>query len=203
MGSSQAHPQLDEQIREAVEGGDLDRATTVALESYGPEILGWLVHRLRSEVAGTDAFALFTEDLWRGWETFAWRCSVRAWSYVLARNAGNKVANKIAAARRREVRLSGPIELAAAQVRTATLPHLRTTVKDQFRQLREKLSEEDQLILVLRIDKRLPWTDVAHIILDDPAAGDDAIKRESARLRKRLQIIKDRLRALGEEAGVL
>lgn len=200
MESAQA---LDTQIRDAVDGGDADGATTLALATYGPEILGWLVYRLRDETAGADAFAQFAEDLWRGWETFAWRCSVRAWSYVLARNAGNKVASSRGARRRRELHLSERVEQATQQVRSTTLPHLRTTVKDQFRKLREKLSEEDQLILVLRIDKKLPWNDVAHVILDDPAAGDDAIKRESARLRKRLQMIKDRLRTLGEEAGVL
>lgn len=196
-------PTVDDPIRAAVEGGDADEATTLALEAYGPEILGWLVHRLRSEVTGADAFAMFCEDLWRGWDTFAWRCSARAWCYVLARNAGNKIANRRAAERRREVHLSHEIERAAEKVRTTTLPHLRTTIKDRFRQLREKLSDEDQLILVLRIDKQLPWNDVAHVILDDPGAGDEAVKRESARLRKRLQMIKGRLRELGEEAGLL
>ena len=80
---------------------------------------------------------------------------------------------------------------------------MRTTIKDQFRLLREKLSEEDQLILVLRVDRRLPWTEVARVVLGELEASDEDVKRESARLRKRLQMIKGNLRTLGKDAGLL
>jgi RNA polymerase sigma-70 factor (ECF subfamily) len=196
----------DESVRSACDAGDFDTATSIALRSYGPEILGWLVHRLRSETDGADAFAQFAEDLWKGWSTFQWRCSVRGWSYILARNAANRTASVAGRERRRAVAFSegSPLHQVALDVRTSTLPHLRTTVKDQFRQLREKLSEEDQMILVLRVDKQMPWTDIAHVFLGGAEIPDDKqISRESARLRKRLQKIKSKLRSLGEESGLL
>jgi RNA polymerase sigma-70 factor (ECF subfamily) len=197
----------EDSIRSASDAGDFETATSVALRAYGPEILGWLVHRLRSETDGADAFALFAEDLWKSWAGFQWRCSVRGWCYILARNAGNRAASSAGRDRRRQVAFSegSPLHQVAMEVRTSTLPHLRTTVKDQFRELREKLSEEDQMILVLRVDKQMAWTDIAHVFLggSDEIPGDAAVTRESARLRKRLQKIKDKLRSLGEEAGLL
>lgn len=197
------HKRVDEEVRAACDGGDPEQATIIALRAYGSEIHGWLVDRLRSETHGADAFSLFTEDLWRGWKTFAWRCSVRGWSYVLARNAGNRVAQRAAMRRQRNTTYSSSIERIEAEIRKTTLKHLRTTVKDEFRKLREELSEEDQLVLVLRVDRRLPWSDVARVILDDAGADDERVTRESARLRKRLQIIKQRLRDMGREAGLL
>ena len=194
--------ELDQRIQNACSKDDYETATALALEAYGAEIHGWLVDRLRSETYGGDAFAVFTEDLWRGWDKFAWRCSVRGWSYVLARNAGNRTAKR-AVARKQETTYSSNIERLSRDIRTATRPHMRTTIKDQFRLLREKLSEEDQLILVLRVDRRLPWTEVARVVLGELEASDEDVKRESARLRKRLQMIKGNLRTLGKDAGLL
>jgi RNA polymerase sigma-70 factor, ECF subfamily len=193
-------------IRAAWEAGDFEGATTAALEAYGAEILRWLIDRLRAETSGGDAFSIFAEDLWKSWKGFQWRCSARAWGYTLARNAANRYA--VAANRdgKRLVPLSraDAVQRAAARVRTDTLPHLRTDVKDRFRELRRQLSEEDQTILVLRVDRGLSWNEIAQVTLggdeiDDP----EAISREAARLRKRLQHIKDRIRRLAEDAGLV
>ncbi len=40
-------------------------------------------------------------------------------------------------------------------------------------------------------------------MLDDPAATSEALKRESARLRKRFQLVKEKLLELGREAGLV
>lgn len=199
--------EVEDRVRRACEADEYEEATTATLRAYGPEILGWLVHRLRSETDGADAFAVFAEDLWKGWASFEWRCSLRGWAYTLARNSANRISSSAGRHRRRHVALSDvpEIDRVAREIRTNTLPHLRTTIKDRFRQLREHLSQEDQLILILRVDKKLPWADIAHVLLGDgpPAPDDEAVRRESARLRKRMQFIKGKLRDLGEAAGIL
>ena len=69
-------------------------------------------------------------------------------------------------------------------------------------QLREELPAEDQALLILRVDKQLDWNELAQVLSEDELAG-DALRRESARLRKRFQMIKERLRKRAEEEGLL
>ena len=193
-------------IRDACNRNDFELATTVALRAWGAEILGWLVQRMRDETSASDVFSSFAERLWSSWEQFGWRCSARAWMYTLARNEANTYEVGARRDRQRWVPLSrmGAVSAVVDEVRTETLPYLRTSVKDEFRALREHLSEEDQTILVLRVDRELSWSEIAQITLGgDVAPSDAALARETARLRKRLQLIKARIRALAEEAGLL
>lgn len=57
--------------------------------------------------------------------------------------------------------------------------------------------------VVLRVDRGLAWEELARVMLDDPAATSEALKRESARLRKRFQLVKEKLLELGREAGLV
>ena len=75
-------------------------------------------------------------------------------------------------------------------------------MKSEIRRLRDELSAEDQLVLVLRVDKGLEWRDIA-MALADQDLDDPALARESARLRKRLQLATARLRELATERGLL
>ena len=85
------------------------------------------------------------------------------------------------------------------RIRTATLAHLRTENKDRVAQLRAALSEEDQLVLTLRIDRGLDFREIALVTLGDVEASPEQVTRETARLRKRLQLIKDKLRRMISE----
>lgn len=197
---------IERQIREATETGDRDLATTVALREYGPEVLGWLISRFNDETRGHDAFSLFAEALWQSWDRFAWRCTARGWAYAVARNVANHHAAGVKRRARREVpmRTAEMLRELTAHLRTSTRPYLRTEVKGRVRELRRQLSEEDQTILVLRVDRRMAWADIAHALLFDGEPIDEAaLARESARLRKRLQLIIARLRTLAGESGLV
>jgi RNA polymerase sigma-70 factor, ECF subfamily len=77
-------------------------------------------------------------------------------------------------------------------------------VKDRFQELRAQLPEADQALLILRVDRDLGWLELAEILLgpeSDPTS--EQLKTEAARLRKRFQLVKSRLRELVEEAGLL
>lgn len=187
-------------IRERFDAGDLGAATTAALETYGPEILGLLLSLHRSEDEASDAFSLFAERLWTSMDRFEWKCSMRTWAYVVARRASHDVRRAEHRHEKRAVRLSEVDDVAAlvAKVRTTTLTILRTETKSALQKLREELPEEDQMLLVLRVDRKLAWDDLARVF---DAEADP--KKESARLRKRFQLVKEKLFTLGKQRGLI
>ena len=89
-----------------------------------------------------------------------------------------------------------------AAARSRTAPWQRTDVKDQFRALRARLDDDDQTLLVLRVDRGLAWRDVARVFVGVDA-NDAAVDKEAARLRKRFQTLKDELRAQAIAAGII
>jgi RNA polymerase sigma-70 factor (ECF subfamily) len=56
---------------------------------------------------------------------------------------------------------------------------------------------------VLRVDRQLDWREIA-VVMDATKSGlaEDDVTREAARLRKRFQLVKDRLRSLARERGI-
>ena len=187
--------------QEACVAGDLHRATTLLLESYAPELIGFLHWLLRDPGRGDDAFSDLALDVWRGLPGFDWRCSGRTWLYVLAR----RVAARNARAMRGAVLVpfsERSISELAQRLRTETAPHLRTDVKNEVRKLREHLPEEDQVLLVLRVDRGLSWREISLVMADETPGEKDRGALE-VRLRKRFQLVKERLRELAAAAGLL
>jgi RNA polymerase sigma-70 factor (ECF subfamily) len=178
-----------------------ESAATRAIKGYGPEILGVLRAMHQDDDEAGEVFQQFCEDLWRGLPAFERRASFRTWAYTLARNASHRRRHK-----ERHVKKQLPISLVvsrvAEKVRTQTFEYLRSQVKSSMRQLRESLPEEDQLLLMLRVDKELGWEELAEVMNGAPLDG-EALKRESARLRKRFQLVKEKLRELAQAAGIL
>lgn len=195
---------LERELSELHAAGDWAGAATQALRAYGPELLGFLIGMYGDE--GSDLFSQLCEDVWRGLPTFERRASFRTWMYTLAHHAGSRFLRGEAKRQRRRVALedAGPAAEVAAEVRTRTLPILRTEVKTKWRALRESLPREDQLLLVLRVDRALEWNELVDVLHEGEAPLDgDEKKREAARLRKRFQILKDRLREAGRREGLI
>jgi RNA polymerase sigma-70 factor (ECF subfamily) len=206
LAMTEADVDTERAILKAWEVQDYQTAATHALEAYGPQILAFLVARLRSVPEAEEAFSMFTEDLWRGLPGFGFRCSTRGWLYALARNAANRHAT--APQRRVDRNLTLPGENALGglvkQLRSTTHAYQRTDVKDAFRLLREKLPVEDQTLLILHVDKKLPWREIAIVLNDEASLPDDpTLEREAARLRKRFERVKADLRASAIQAGLL
>jgi RNA polymerase sigma-70 factor (ECF subfamily) len=193
-------------IRERHEAGAYDDAATLLLQSYGREILGFLVSRLRDPELAGDVFSRFCEDVWRGLRGFGWRCSARAWAYTLARNAASRELKVVQRERRRRVPLSQAAALSKLEqkIRTETLRLLKTETRSRIAALRERLPEDDQALLLLRINRKLDFREIAHVMLGDAEAADAVVvDREAARLRKRFQLVKQQLRKLAKEEGLL
>ena len=202
---TQERADLEQAVRNAWEGRDYDSAATLAIEAYADEILSFLSARLRNQGDAQEAFSMFAEDLWAGLPAFAWRCSMRTWAYTLARNAANRYATSPHQRAGRNVALSRASQLSALvdRVRTATQVHQRTDVKDRFRALRERLEPDDQMLLILRVDRDLPWRDIALAMAGDAELDDDTVARDSVRLRKAFERLKAELKRMAQEEGLL
>jgi RNA polymerase sigma-70 factor, ECF subfamily len=192
---------VDREVRGYVGEGQLDEAATRIFEIYGSEIYGFLIALMNNDTAAGDVFSQVGEDLWNGLPTFKFECSIRTWLYVLARHAAARYRrspwNK-AARRGAESRIESLVDIA----RSRTQPWQRTEVKDRFSELRASLDPDDQILLTLRIDRDLPWSDVAKVMLDGEA-NPATLQRETDRLRKRFQLLKTELRKRAEAAGLL
>jgi len=201
---NQTHDAIEAEVRAAWEARDHERAVALVIERYGPELLAFLTSLTRDAVVASDVFSEFSENLWRSWPRFEWRCSVRTWSYTLVRRtASHHRERNRKHEHNRTLTPPSQLSLAVERLRTATLAHRRTDVKNRFQELRAQLSEEDQSLLILRVDRGLSWLELAGIFLNDESASPELQKTEAARLRKRFQLAKERLRALVEQAGLL
>lgn len=198
--------QLEQEIRGLLDQGDLAGAATLAIRGYGAEIYGFLIAFHRDEQEAAEVFSRFSERLWRDLGTFRGDSSFRTWAYSLARHASLNYLRDASRSRRRHEPLRESSELAGLveQVRTRTVSYLRTERRSRFTALRESLPAEDQALLVLRVDRGLAWNDLARVLHDgDAPLSEQALAREAARLRKRFQLLKARLRELGRQAGVI
>jgi RNA polymerase sigma-70 factor, ECF subfamily len=202
-----ARTQLEADVRARCERGDHAGAATAILRGYGPELLGFLAAIHRDEAAASETFAELAETLWRALPRFAWESTARTWAYAVARNV---VRSRKRGAARRQRRVVQPgeefFEEMAQKVRTETLAYLRTEKKTRLQALRDALVEEDRMLLILRVDRGLPWNELARILTEtesEEPLDDATIAREAARLRKRFQLVKDRLRDLARKEGLL
>jgi RNA polymerase sigma-70 factor, ECF subfamily len=192
--------EIEATARQQCQAGDLDGALKVAITGYGEEVFSFVVARMRDEDAAGDVFSQACEDLLRTLPTFQWRCSLRTWFYRIARSAASRYQRSPMNRPERRVALSHVSEL-VDHVRSRTVAHMRSEVKDQMRTLREQLDADEQQLLFLRIDQDLSWSEIAEIVDDDD--DDAAVQRTSARLRQQFQKLKDRLRQLAIAEGLL
>lgn len=194
---------LELELRRLCAGGDHDGAAALAVRGYGPEVLGFLVAMHRSEADAADVLAATCEQIWRRLPTFGWRSSLRTWIYVVARSQSARFRRGEGRRRRRFEGLDEhPSAMAAAAVVRTETPVALRTGPGSLAALRDALPPEDREILVLRIDRGLAWLDLARITLGDDA-DDASLAREAARLRKRYQVLRERLLAEGRARGLV
>lgn len=196
-----AREQVEAQIHTDCVRGEYGEAVELAMRAYGPEIRRLMASVLHHPELAKDAFSLFSENLLKGLPGFRWESSFRTWAYRLARNACYHQLHSPAS---REQPVSEPAANEALRQRTDTQPWRRTLVKERFRALREQLEPHERMLLMLRVDQRLPWTEIARVMAEpDEPATRDALARRAAALRQQFQRVKTRLRALAIEQGVI
>lgn len=193
---------IDDDVRGAVTLGDMERAATLVIRRYGSEILGYLAalaHHRHDVIQ--EAFSVFSEALWRGLPSFEWRSSLRTWLYAVARNCFLQLERK--ASRRPEQRLgTGTAQQLADEVLEGSRRMIEAERNSALSELRAQLDEEEQTLLILRIDRGLGWSEVAEVLYG-PALETTEAEREKAeaRLRKRLARIKAKVHELAVARG--
>jgi RNA polymerase sigma-70 factor (ECF subfamily) len=196
-------PDLDRRVNTLLSRGSVDEATTLVLEEVGPEIFRYLVARLRNVAVASDAFSRFSENVWVGLAGFAGRSTLRVWAYSVARNAAGQEIRSDQRHRAHRGNFSDTMASKVAdRVRTSTIAWQRTDVKDQFAELQQELDEDERELLFLRINQKLAWDEIARVRAAEDVSDAD-LKREAARLRKRFQLTREKLRKLASERGLL
>ncbi len=178
--------ELEATIEVLLDQGRAHDAMTAAVRGYGPAVLGFLVSSLKDKDTAKDVFSQACENLWRNIAGFRRECAFGTWFYVLAWNAAR---NQLSEAHRRRVRRLQTSEISqlVAPIRSTGVSHLR----GEAARLRDSLTPEERTLLILRIDRAMPWGDVARVMeVDEPV------------LRKRYERIRRKLKR-GAEAGGL
>jgi RNA polymerase sigma-70 factor (ECF subfamily) len=191
---------MEERLSSLLRAHARDELAALALESYGGELYGFVVHVVGEPVRAADVFSRTIEDFWRGLPSFAGGCSVRIWLYRLAHQAS--VQHHRSPWRRVPSAGSSAPSQRAAAAHTVTASR-RSELDDRWRELRCELSPEDRALLVLRVDRGLAWHDIAQVMRSESSDDSaDAVTREAARLRTRFQLLKDQLRVRARAAGL-
>lgn len=187
------------EVEQLLGAGKLSELATLVIETYGPEVLGFLATMLRDRADANDAFAQACEDLWKGLPRFDHRSTIKTWFYTLARNAAFRLRRSPHA--RRRVSIIGVSEV-VARVRSRTALYLRSEVKDGVAAIRDELGEADRALLVLRLDRGMSWTAIARVMAGRGGSAADR-KRGAARVRQRFQTIKRKIRDRARTLGLL
>jgi RNA polymerase sigma-70 factor (ECF subfamily) len=187
---------IEDRILSALERGAPEEAATEAIRGYGPQILGYLTRVLGSEDEAADAFSYFSERLWKGMAAFEGRSSVRVWAYRIAWTAALRVAGDGFRRRRERLRTSMASRV-AADVLTRGAAEARAREEDGMERLRAQLEPAERALLVLRLDQRLSWREVAEVMAEDGTPVPEAA------LRKRFERLKEKLARLARAEGLL
>jgi len=189
--------QSDLAIRALISSGEIDHATEEAIRLYGPELIGWLCSILPPDCDAQEAFSRLSEDMWKSFRRFDGRCSVRTWCYMLARHVASRLRTQPRRSQEELVSSIPSVVQAVTHVWNTTRAN-NQRVQDVYAEIRSALDEDDQALLVLRVDRDLAWRDIAIVLLGENADPDE-ITRRAATLRKQFERVKTRLRELAAE----
>lgn len=187
-------PSVDGKIQELLSCGEVKEAATLALRTYGPEVLGYLENVLGDPDDARDVFQRFAEDLWK-WLPSYRGGSLRAACYRIAWHAAARFRRE--AWRRHKERMRTTMASRIAASIASPESRLASTARDRISRLRASLEPEERSLLILRLDRELSWKEVAEVLTSE---GDPV---DSAAVRKRFERVKDKLAKLARDEGLL
>ena len=183
----------ERRVRACVAAGDVGSGVTGVLRLYGAEVFGFVAALIETPAIARDVYATVGEQMACSLAGFEWRCDLRTWMYLLARR-------ELAAFRERN---GAPAEIPSGpQKPPSSSPFRQKAFRDVLSTLRRRLPVQDREILILRVDRRLSWRSLAITGLGDRAT-DAELAREEARLRDRLERIKEKLGQIARDHGIL
>lgn len=187
--------EVEEAIRARLAAEDRLGATDAAVRGYGPQILGYLRRVTHDEQAAAETFSFFCEAVWKQIGQYRGESSFLTWAYRLAWGAVCRYGDDAYRRRARRLRTTEIGRLAQEVYSSSARVH--DEMEDRLARLRAKLTADEQTLLILRVDRDLPWRDIAVIVATDDEPVDEAA------LRKRFERLKAKVRKLAEADGVL
>lgn len=186
---------IETRIRVVMAYADWRTAARLVLDVYGAELFGFAMAITADEPdfrtdKAEDVFAHAAGDMLRLLPSFRGDCSIRAWAYRVVRHAWLRQLRE--PMRRRP--LTDTPDL-AERARTITQTFRRPEVKAALDAIRGDLGPEDQTLLILRVDRRLTWREIARVMSPPEVTSHDAITMRAATLRKRFDRLKQELAA--------
>jgi RNA polymerase sigma factor (sigma-70 family) len=155
------------------------------LRRYGGEVRAFLGARTSSRASMDEVYSAFSEDVWKGLPQVRAQDHVRGWLYVVARNAlARHLRSKL---RWRSRHVTAELDELQVEARRSLATHLGQ--RDRLEEVLAQLDPEDRRLLELRSMLAMPWREIAA-----QRADAEDVERESARLRKRYQLLLQRLR---------
>lgn len=188
----------EDEIMELVDSGEFERATETVIDAYGSELYNYIRKLCGDPHLADDAFQSFSIDLWEGLESFEGRSSIETWAYTVARNAAYQLMRKQGRKKERPLYTDEQRRLAERWTRSATKNWEKTEAKHWLWEIVEEFGSEARELFVLRIGNQKSWREIAEIVEDDDLEGKE-LSRASARLRKRYQRLKEKLRKRRDE----
>jgi len=195
---------LERRIQRHHQRGELKEAATAAIEGFGPEILGFLIAVVREKALAGEVFAQFSEELWNRLAGFRWTASFRTWLYGLAWMAWQRLRREPHF--RKTISLPGEPDIAddEQRVRTVELPRVESPLEEAVARLRQGLVPEDLALLILRVDRGMPWEEIAAVMNSGEEAPDDAaLARKAAFVQDRFSQLTDNLKQLAQESKLI
>lgn len=181
-------PASEHLIRAQCESADYSGALRAIFGRYGAELRGFLRSRTSSRNSMEEVYSSFSEDVWKGLPGLRAQGQVRSWLYVVARNALSRHLRR--RLRWRDHHVAGEPDESAGEPR----PSLSGPRFSTLTPLLGDLSEHDRWLLEQRVLRAQAFAEIAR--LHAPAGASEAdVSRESARLRKRFQLLVRSLRA--------
>jgi RNA polymerase sigma-70 factor (ECF subfamily) len=174
--------------------GDLHLATTVLIRGYGPQVVGYLIGVLEDKQDASDGFAEFCADLWKTLASFRRECTFQAWCFMVARHAAVRLREKTKLRRKRTRPLTPEdiSNLGGEVFRSSTASRERrfSETESRLERLRKTLSEDEQTLLFLRVDRDLSWRDIARVLADaaDSPPSEVALRKRFERLKQKLEL---------------
>lgn len=184
--------ELENRIAQWLSKRDFDAALTAIEEGYGPELFGFIRMRTATLSDAEDAYGDFRLAMVRGIRTFQQRSAVRTWAYVVARN-------ELLASNRRRIgraQVMSEVPPGSQPEPTDTRPTWqRTTGFARLGQLRALLDDEEQELFVLRVDREMPFSEIALVL--SSGSPNSLISAEAC--KQRFHRLKDKLVQLHRE----
>ncbi len=84
------------------------------------------------------------------------------------------------------------------------LSPLESDEKQELLRLRQSLDPEDQAMLILRIDRRMSWSEIGAVMLGvDEPRNEAALARKATAVKKRFEQVEADLKRLARESNLL